>query len=51
MDRLAQVDWVIEAVVEQLDVKRALLERVAAVCRADTRAEHQHVGALDRCHR
>jgi 3-hydroxyacyl-CoA dehydrogenase len=34
--RLAAVDWVVEAVVEQLEVKRALLERVAAVCRPDT---------------
>ncbi len=29
---LAAADWVIEAVVEQLDVKRALLARVAAHC-------------------
>ena len=35
LSRLAGVDWVVEAVVEQLDVKRALLERVAAVCRPD----------------
>jgi 3-hydroxyacyl-CoA dehydrogenase len=36
LGRLADVDWVVEAVVEQLEVKRALLERVAAVCRPDT---------------
>ena len=29
---IAAADWVMEAVVEQLDVKRALLERVAAHC-------------------
>jgi 3-hydroxyacyl-CoA dehydrogenase len=34
LDRLADADWIIEAVVEQLDVKRALLERVDAVRRA-----------------
>lgn len=33
--RLADADWVLEAVVERIDVKRALLEKVAAVCRAD----------------
>src|SRR5207237_9915639 len=32
--RLKDVDWILEAVVEQLDVKRALLERVDAVRRA-----------------
>src|SRR5436190_17429021 len=35
LPRLAGADWIIEAVVEQLDVKRALLERVDAVRRAD----------------
>src|ERR1700741_4306262 len=35
LPRLAQVDFIIEAVVEQLDVKCALLERVDAVRRAD----------------
>jgi 3-hydroxyacyl-CoA dehydrogenase len=34
--KLASVDWIMEAVVEQLDVKRALLERVDAVRRAGT---------------
>jgi 3-hydroxyacyl-CoA dehydrogenase len=29
--KLATVDWILEAVVEQLDIKRALLERVDAV--------------------
>ena len=32
---LADVDWVIEAVVERLDVKRELIERVAGACRPD----------------
>src|SRR4051812_32210811 len=35
LERLGGVDLIIEAVVEQLDVKRALLERVEAVRRAD----------------
>ena len=34
--RLDGVDWILEAVVEQLDVKRALLERVEAVRRPGT---------------
>src|SRR5437764_6690871 len=33
-DRLSRVDWIIEAVVEQLDVKRALFERVEAARRS-----------------
>lgn len=33
--RVAEVDWVIEAVVERLDVKRALLARVEEVARPD----------------
>src|SRR3954463_10093968 len=33
---LTQVDWILEAVVELLDVKRALLERVEAVRRPGT---------------
>jgi 3-hydroxyacyl-CoA dehydrogenase len=32
---IADAEWVLEAVVERIDVKRALLERVAAVCRPD----------------
>ena len=35
LDRIADVDWVIEAVVEDLDIKRALLARVEAVVRGD----------------
>ena len=31
--RLAEVDWILEAVVEQLDVKRALVERIEAARR------------------
>jgi 3-hydroxyacyl-CoA dehydrogenase len=34
--RVAGVDWIIEAVVEKIDVKRPLLERVDAVRRAGT---------------
>src|SRR5215831_6579259 len=34
--RLGDVDWILEAVVEQLDVKRALIERVEAVRRPGT---------------
>jgi 3-hydroxyacyl-CoA dehydrogenase len=34
--RLADVDWILEAVVEQLDVKRALIEKVEAVLRPGT---------------
>src|SRR3954470_4976844 len=33
LSRLADADWIIEAVVERLHVKRALLERVDAVRR------------------
>jgi 3-hydroxyacyl-CoA dehydrogenase len=36
LPKVASVDWILEAVVEQLDVKRALLERVDAVRRAGT---------------
>jgi len=35
LDRLASADWIVEAVVEQLDVKRSLLERVDAVRQPD----------------
>ncbi len=34
--RLSEVDWIIEAVIEQIDIKRALLERVEAVRRPGT---------------
>jgi len=34
--RLSAVDWILEAVVEQLDVKRALLEKVESVRRPGT---------------
>src|SRR5206468_8311785 len=30
--KLADVDWIIEAVVENLDIKRALLRKIEAVC-------------------
>ncbi len=35
LDRLAQVDWIIEVVVERLDVKQALMRRIVAVARPD----------------
>ena len=34
--RLGTVDWILEAIIEQLDAKRALLEKVEAVRRAGT---------------
>src|SRR5438552_33448 len=34
--KLAQVDWIVEAVVEKIDVKRALLEKVDSVRANDT---------------
>src|ERR1044071_418098 len=33
LDRIAESDWVIEAIVEQLDIKRSLLEKVDAARR------------------
>src|SRR5579862_7403632 len=36
LSQLGEVDWIIEAVVEQLDVKRGLLERADGVRRAGT---------------
>ncbi len=36
LERLAEVDWIVEAVVERLDVKRRLLARVDAVRSAGT---------------
>jgi 3-hydroxyacyl-CoA dehydrogenase len=36
LSRLADVDWIIEAVVEQVDIKRGLLERVDGVRRPGT---------------
>src|ERR1700693_4918005 len=36
LKRLAEVDWIIEAVVENLDLKRALLKKVAAVPKPGT---------------
>jgi 3-hydroxyacyl-CoA dehydrogenase len=36
LSQLAGVDWIVEAVVERMDVKRALLERVDAVLRPGT---------------
>jgi len=35
LDRLAHVDWIIEVVIERLDIKRTLLEKVEAVARHD----------------
>ncbi|MCC7416519.1 MAG: enoyl-CoA hydratase/isomerase family protein [Acidobacteria bacterium] len=36
LPRIAEADWIVEAIVEQLDAKRALLERVDALRRPDT---------------
>src|SRR6516165_12686628 len=36
LPRISEADWIIEAVVERLDVKRSLLERVDAVRRPGT---------------
>jgi 3-hydroxyacyl-CoA dehydrogenase len=36
LQKLAEVDWVVEAVVEDLEIKRGLLKRVATVVRAGT---------------
>ena len=35
VDRVADADWVVEAVVERLDVKRAMMERIEGAARAD----------------
>ncbi|HWF83571.1 MAG TPA: 3-hydroxyacyl-CoA dehydrogenase NAD-binding domain-containing protein, partial [Vicinamibacterales bacterium] len=44
LDRLEQVDWIVEAVVEQLDVKRDLLARVDKVRRPGTIASSNTSG-------
>ncbi len=36
LKKIAEVDWVIEAVVENLEIKRALLKKVEAICRPGT---------------
>jgi 3-hydroxyacyl-CoA dehydrogenase len=36
LEKLAEVDWIIEAVVENLEIKRALLEKVEAIRRPGT---------------
>ncbi|MGH9505084.1 MAG: 3-hydroxyacyl-CoA dehydrogenase NAD-binding domain-containing protein [Terriglobales bacterium] len=36
LKRLSEVDWIIEAVVENLDIKRALLKKVEAICKPGT---------------
>jgi 3-hydroxyacyl-CoA dehydrogenase len=36
LDRLTEVDWIVEAVVEKIDIKRSLLERVERVRRPGT---------------
>lgn len=36
LERLAQVDWVIEAVVENLAIKQALYQKLSQVCRPET---------------
>jgi 3-hydroxyacyl-CoA dehydrogenase len=44
LDRIASVDWILEAVVERLDVKRALVERIETVRRAGTIASSNTSG-------
>jgi 3-hydroxyacyl-CoA dehydrogenase len=36
LKKLAEVDWIIEAVVENLEIKRALLRKVEAICKPGT---------------
>src|SRR6202035_1273010 len=36
LKKLAEVDWIIEAVVENLDIKRTLLRKVEAIRKPDT---------------
>jgi 3-hydroxyacyl-CoA dehydrogenase len=35
-DKLADADWIIEAIVERLDIKRPLMERIEAIRRSDS---------------
>src|SRR5436309_2616197 len=35
LEKLKTADWIVEAIIEQLDAKRALLERIETVRRAD----------------
>ncbi|MEM8963033.1 MAG: 3-hydroxyacyl-CoA dehydrogenase NAD-binding domain-containing protein, partial [Acidobacteriota bacterium] len=35
LERAAESDWIVEAVIEKLEIKRPLLERIEAVCRED----------------
>src|SRR5215467_6252309 len=44
--RLPDVDWILEAVVEQLDVKRALVEKVEAVLRPAAIRSEEHTSEL-----
>ena len=44
LPKLAQCDWVIEAVAENLEIKTALLARVLPHLGAQSRAHHQHLG-------
>ena len=43
---LAECDLVIEAIVEELDAKRALFAELERSCRPDADPRHEHVGAL-----
>jgi 3-hydroxyacyl-CoA dehydrogenase len=36
LQRIAHVDWIVEAIIENIEIKRALLEKVDAIRRADT---------------
>ena len=43
-DRLADVDWVVEAVIERLDIKHDLYRRLEAVLRADAILSSNKIG-------
>ncbi|KYD34528.1 Enoyl-CoA hydratase (isoleucine degradation) / 3-hydroxyacyl-CoA dehydrogenase [Geobacillus stearothermophilus] len=47
--RLADVDWIIEVVVENLDVKRSVFARVDEVRTAGDDRQLEHIRHLDRC--
>ncbi len=49
-DWLGEADWVIEVVVERLDIKQALMERIDAVRKVRQHHQHQHIRSADPCH-
>ena len=48
LDQIAATDWVMEAIVERLDIKQQLLARVDEKRRPGTDRQHEHVGHPDR---